>query len=135
MKTSILIAAALVSSAVLSGACGQTARQSSITSVPAAANNSPITVQVTNEHPQDIDVFVMQGGERLRLGTVTTAETQQFTVPETATHGTGSLRLLVHPVGGGGNYSTGPVTVTPGDQVMLSVAPSLDQTSLSVSAR
>ena len=135
MKSRLLIAAALAGSAILSGACGRTATQNQVTEVPSASNRAPITVQVSNSHQQDIDVFVAQGSDRWRLGTVTSAQTQQFTVPDAATHAGSQIRLVIHPIGGGGDYSTGAVTVAPGDEVDITVAASLNQTSFSVSQR
>jgi hypothetical protein len=98
-------------------------------------NNAPVTIQVTNDNPQDVDVFVSSGeGQRQRLGTVTSAQTQSFTVPASAAHSNG-MRLFVHPIGGGGDYSTGALTITPGDQVDLRVAPVVRQTSYMIAQR
>jgi hypothetical protein len=136
MKARTLIAVALVSGAVLGGmACGSTAKQNSVSTVPTASNQAPITMQITNDHPQDVDVYVTDGGDRLRLGTVSTGQTQTFTVPAAATHAGSQLRVVVHPIGGGGDFSTGRVLVSPGDEVNLTVTPAIEQTMFSVSQR
>jgi len=99
----------------------------------ATNSNAPVTLQVTNDNSQDVDVFATSGGkERHRLGMVTSGQTQSFTVPSTTMHATNTLQLIVHPIGGGGDYSTGPVSVSPGEQVQLHVAPVVNQTSYSV---
>src|SRR2546426_5825217 len=107
MTSKILIAGAVAASALLSGAaCGRTT-QNAIMTVPGASNTASVTMQVTNNHPQDIDVYVTDGTDRWRVGTIATGQTQNFTVPSAATHAGSDLRVLVHPVGGGGDYSTG----------------------------
>src|SRR5258708_6915816 len=95
-RTALVAAAALLSTL----ACGRGTKQSRMDE-GVTNNNSPVTLQVTNDNPQDVDVFVAgDGRERLRLGMVTSGQTQTFTVPSTAAHAS-SLRLQVHPIGGG----------------------------------
>src|SRR5262245_53824117 len=108
----------MVATAALLGlvACAHGNRQK--TDEQATNSNEPITLAVTNDNSQDVDVFVTSGGkERQRLGMVTSGQTQNFTVPSTAMHATNTLHVIVHPIGGGGDYSTGAVTVSPGEQV------------------
>jgi len=97
------------------------------------SSREPVTVQVTNSHVQDVNVFAVNGGERLRLGLVTTGQTQNFQVPTSFTHGGTDLQILVHPVGGGGDYLSGKLMVSPGEEVNLNVAPVINQSSYSVS--
>ena len=135
MTNRMLIAAAAVSAVLSGAACGGTTRQNAVTTVPAASSVAPVTIQVTNNHPQDIDVYLTDGQDRWRVGTIATAQTQTFTVPSAATRGGTDLRVLIHPIGGGGNYSTGRVAVSPGDEVQVTVAPAIGQTSFTVSQR
>ena len=99
------------------------------------APNTPITLSVTNDNPQDVTVYVSGGSERQRLGLVTTGQTQTFTVPAMAARPGGDFEVMVHPVGGGGDFSTGRLLVSPGDNVELRIAASMNQTSYKVSSR
>ena len=116
-------------------ACGRGTKQSSVND-NMSNNNAPVTLQVTNDNPQDVDVFVTSGSRssRQRLGMVTSGQTQTFTVPSTVARAS-SFRLIVHPIGGGGDYSTGALNINPGDQVDLHVAPVVTQTSYMVAQR
>ena len=136
MRGKTLIVAAVTVCVALSGAaCGRSARQNSMNTVSEAPNNAPVTLQVTNNHHQDVDVYVADGSQRWRLGLITTGQTQEFTVPTAATHSGGDFSLIIHPVGGGGDFSTGRVQVSPGDEVLLNVDPVLSHTAYSVSQR
>ena len=97
--------------------------------------NTPITVSVTNDNPQDMTVYVSDGSDRVRLGLVTTGQTQTFTVPTTAARPGSDFQVLVHPIGGGGDFSTGRMPVSPGDNVEVRIAATINQTSFQVSGR
>ena len=99
------------------------------------SSRSPVTMEVTNSHQQDVDVFVTDGDTRWRMGTVATGQTLTFTVPSTAVHTGNGLHVLVHPIGGGGDYSSDRIPASPGDEVQLRVAPVIAQTSFSVFQR
>ena|ERR1051326_5009960 len=136
MRGKILIVAAVSVCATLSGAaCGRSTRQNSMNTVSEAPNNAPVTLQVTNNHHQDVDVYAADGSQRWRLGLITSGQTQEFTVPIAATRSGGDFNLIVHPVGGGGDFSTGRVLVSPGDEVLLTIDPILSHTAFTVSQR
>src|SRR5262245_45099807 len=98
-------------------------------------NQRPVTVQITSDHPQDVTVYVIDNGIRYRLGMLTTAQTQRFKLPAGVSLTGRDLKVLVHPIGGGGDYMTENFVVNPGDEVRVSIKPALPQTSLSVRAR
>ena len=129
MQRTLSWAAGLVAAATVFG-CSHGTRQARTTDL---SNREPITVQVTNSHVQDVDVFARDGSERLRLGLVTTGQTQTFTIPPTFTRGGADLQIEVHPVGGGGDYLSGRLMVSPGQAINLNVAPVINQSSYSVS--
>jgi hypothetical protein len=134
MQRRIHLAATLAACAVLSSvACGRSTHQSTV--VSETSPNAPVSVQVTNHNPQDVDVFAVDGDQRWRLGTVTTSQTATFQLPSTAARAGSDLRLVVHPIGGGGEYTTGRVTVSPGDEVELQVAAAIPQTSFRIGPR
>src|SRR5262245_12160806 len=107
-----LISGLAVALAALTAACGRSTSQSDFEQTP---RNSPVTLTVTNNHMQDITVFVLAGADRMRMGTITTGQTETFTVPSVAVRSGSDFQMLVHPIGGGGDYATDRVTVSPGD--------------------
>jgi hypothetical protein len=117
-----------VLTAVALGGCGSAAQNADTSEVSA---RSPIMVRVTNLHHQDVVVYATDGGQRVRLGMVITGKTELFTAPSTFIYGTG-LQVQVHPIGGGGDYLSDRVMASPGEEVVLNVAPVIDQTYYSV---
>src|SRR5690242_13482881 len=107
-----IIAAAAVLGVV---ACGRGTRQSNVDD-NMVNKNAQVTLQVTNDNPQDVDVFASSGGRgnRQRLGMVTSGQTQTFTVSPTVARAS-NFRVMIHPIGGGGDYSTGQLNINPGD--------------------
>ena len=96
---------------------------------------APITLQITNDHPQDVDVFLVDGGTRYRIGMLSTAQTRLFPLPRSTVVTGRQLRLLVHPIGGGGDYLSEEFTVDPGQEVRLGIRASLPQSSFSIRQR
>src|SRR5690348_9697639 len=58
-----------------------------------------ITIRVSNNNPLDMTVYALNQTMRVRLGTVTTASSQEFTVSLHQVSPTGDLQLLADPVG------------------------------------
>src|SRR6266446_8030823 len=105
---------ALLALALLSAGCGHAAR--SRTLEPEAKT----TVRVRNQNFLDMDVFVLQGGQRIRLG-IGGLSTQVFTLPDYVLRGSQQLQFELHPIGGRANPRTETISVQPGDEVELIV--------------
>src|SRR5512138_2876108 len=58
-----------------------------------------ITISVSNSNPLDMTVYAVNQSMRIRLGTVSTASTQRFTLSLHQISPTGELQLLADPVG------------------------------------
>ncbi|HEY3222089.1 MAG TPA: hypothetical protein VGJ80_15260 [Gemmatimonadales bacterium] len=107
---------ALLAVAVLSAGCHH------------AVNSGPpepqpqTTVKVQNQNFLDMNVYVLQGGQRIRLGTVTGLSSQVFTIPAYIVRGS-PLQFEVHPIGGRTNPRTETISVQPGDHVELTIPP------------
>jgi len=108
---------ALLALAVLSAACGHAARSGAPEPQPKT------TVKVQNQNFLDMDVFVLQGGQRIRLGMVGGLSTQVLTLPDYIVRSSPQLRFEVHPIGGRDNPRTETISVQPGDQVELTIPP------------
>ncbi len=91
-----------------------------------------VALHVANHNWSDIVVFAVRGSSRQRLGDVATGMQVDFIVPRNMVIG-GSLTVLLHPIGGPRDFSTGPILVAPGQEVDLRVENILVQTNWSVS--
>jgi hypothetical protein len=76
------------------------------------------TVKVENRNWLDMNIFVLQSSQRIRLGQVTGLTTKVFTIPDYVM-GAPTLRFVADPVGARGQSVTHDIAVMPGDQVVL----------------
>jgi|SRR5258706_4074697 len=80
------------------------------------------TLRVVNQNFLDMNVYVLPGGQRIRLGTVPGLSTQVFTIPAYLVRGS-PLQFEVHPIGGLGNPRTETISVQPGEEIRLTIPP------------
>jgi hypothetical protein len=92
-----------------------------------------IAVEVTNNNTLDVDVFVVAGQQRIRLGSVVTGQTQTFELPAQAANA-GQVRLAADPVGSRNAYLSDPVSVADGQKIRFVVAPQIAQSTVSIEA-
>lgn len=72
------------------------------------------TIEVTNHNWGDVRIYVLRGGSRFRLGTVTSMNQELFEVPA-AFLGPGSrIQLLAEVIGSSRRVTTDPIYVEPG---------------------
>ena len=82
-----------------------------------------VAVSVDNQNFLDMNVFLIRGGQRIRLGTVPGLSSHILMVrPELVGYGT-ELRFELHPIGGRSNPISETITVRPGDVVQLTIPP------------
>ena len=84
------------------------------------------TAAVTNHNTLDVDVFILAGGARFRLGTVVTSQSQEFDIPAQAVN-TGSVRISADPIGARVAYTSDQLSIGDGDRIRLTVSPQLTQ--------
>lgn len=84
-----------------------------------------VVVSVKNQNLNDVDVFVNVNGVRQRLGTVTSQGSSSFEVNWDQIGPAGHVSIIVSPIGSGGAYRSGALTIAPGSQVAVNVAPVL----------
>src|SRR6266498_5417300 len=83
-----------------------------------------VAVSVENQNFADMNVFLIRGGQRIRLGTVPGLSTRILMVrPELIGYGT-EVQFELHPIGGRGNPITERISVRPGDVITLRIPPS-----------
>jgi hypothetical protein len=97
--------------------------------------SSPATVKVANYNWMDVNVYAVQGGTRLRLGTVTTMGSSTFQLPARFLSQSNSVRLMVDPIGSTEGYMTDGILVHGGQQISFNVQNALQFSSFSVAGR
>jgi hypothetical protein len=107
---------ALFALALLSAGCSHAVQSGS------PEPQAQTTVKVENHNFLDMDVFVLQGGQRIRLGTVTGLSSQVFRIPDYVVRSS-PVQFELHPIGGRGNPRTETISVQPGDQIQLTIPP------------
>ena len=105
----------LVAAAALS--CG---RNQASTDVDA---NATTRVVVDNQAFPDMDIFVLEGGRRVRLGMAGGNSKTTFTIPKYLVRSLTSIRFYADPIGGNRTPVTEEIQVSPGDEVVLRIPP------------
>ena len=118
---------ALVSAVVLN--CGHGNAERTVNGMPAATD--AVTVSVLNNNWQDVDVYAVRNGQRIRLGNVTATRTGVFVLPQGVALAP-DLRIQIHPLAATRDYISPKLIVNPGDVVEIVVLNALSQTSVVV---
>jgi hypothetical protein len=92
-----------------------------VASPPAPEPRLPVALRVTNSNWSDVRIYVVRGTMWLRLGTVTTNSTVDFTIPADFLSGAGSVSLVADPVAGRTSWKTPLPAVSAGDEFELVV--------------
>lgn len=101
----------------------------------ASSANTPATVKVANYNWLDVNVYAVQGGTRVRLGSVTSMSSGTFQLPSRFLQQSNPVRLMVDPIGSTEGYMTDGILVQGGQQISFSVQNALQFSSISVGAR
>jgi len=78
------------------------------------ADYTGTTVKVTNRNSRDIRVFLVRSTNRYRLGTVTSLNERQFSLPEKLLVAGSTIRVRVEIIGSSESVSTDPIRVEAG---------------------
>ena len=89
-------------------------------------------VHVDNHNWQDVDVFAVREGMKIRLGMVTSMAGGDFKLPESFLVGSPNVQLRIDPIGSSMGYMTQTILVAPGQTVDLRIENNLNLTSYSV---
>jgi hypothetical protein len=82
------------------------------------------TLEVTNQWFADMDIYVVQSGQRIRLGLATGNSTSDFVIPSAIVNGAAiRLRFIASPIGGTHSPVSDEITVSPGDNLQLTIPP------------
>jgi len=89
----------------------------------------PVTLQVTDTNSMDVDVYVLADGFSTRMGTVSTAQTSDFVVPDRAWQSVSGMRVIIDPIGSRTGFISERINgIEPGSTINLQVAPDLSLT-------
>ena len=99
---------------------------------PAPEPRVPVALRVTNSNWSDVRIYVVRGTMWLRLGTVTTNSTVDFTIPADFLSGAGSVSIVADPVAGRTSWKTPLPAVSAGDEFELVVENFLQYSHLMV---
>jgi len=107
------------------------------TSAPAggprpAVDDDRMEVRVENRGWSDVNVYAVEGGMRLRLGTVTSMTTQRLRVPTRSGLFTHNVQLIAVPIGAGQAYVAPVVQVSRGQSMEFTIQNHLAISSVSV---
>jgi hypothetical protein len=108
---------ALTASTVGAAACG--ANRSAEPVDPAA----PAMVEVENQSFYDMTVYVVRGGMRTRLGTVSGHSQATFLIPRSFVNVGLPISFMADPIGGSQTPFSQEIPVGPGDTVVLTIPP------------
>ena len=91
-----------------------------------------ITISVSNSNPLDMTVYAVNQSMRIRLGTVSTASTQRFTLQLHQISPTGELQLLADPVGSRRTFTSEAIQVFAGQAVEWVIQADVRQSTLTI---
>ena len=88
------------------------------------ANENPTTLVVDNRNVLDMNMYIIRdGGQRLRLGTVTGLSKTKLTIPRGIVLGSTTVRFLADPIGGSRGPISDEITMQEGDEVGIMLPP------------
>lgn len=88
------------------------------------AGQQPDTyVSVDNQSTLDMNIYVLRGAQRIRLGTATAHMTTRLRLPRDVVFGITSLRFLADPIGSSRTPVSQEIAVTAGDEIVLRIPP------------
>lgn len=98
--------------------------------MPSGDEADYVEISVSNNNMLDMTVYATYQSMRVRLGTVTTATTQHFTLSLHQLSGTGEFQLLADPIGSRRTLTSEAIHVFAGQSVEWTLQADLRQSSL-----
>jgi hypothetical protein len=93
--------------------------------------DAAVPVQVENHYHGDVVIYLVVGTQRMRLGTVTALGSGEFSFPWRRLQGSGTTRLLAHPIAAG-SFASDPLLVQQGQSITWTLESDLERSSLTV---
>ena len=92
----------------------------------------PVEVHVTNNNRADVNLYVLRGGTRNRLGTVVSGNTRVLAIRHLPAMGVQQLGFEVQRIGAEGIFSLPRVSVVPGQSIHIRVEDLITTSEISV---
>jgi hypothetical protein len=88
------------------------------------AEPTPATyLRVENQAFNDMTIYVLRGAQRVRLGIANGTSTTKLRIPDNLLFGPTSLAFYADPIGGTRTPVSQEITVSPGDEVTVTIPP------------
>ena len=94
--------------------------------------NAEVSLEVESHHWNDVVIYLMNGNQSQRLGTVPGVSSEQFFFPYRQIATGGKVRLRAYPVGGQGSFTSEDVVIQPGQWIKWILESDLSRSSMSV---
>lgn len=85
--------------------------------------NQATILRVDNQSFNDMRIYVIQGGQRIRVGTANGKNTTTFKVPRSVISGFTTVRVEAVPIGANGHSVSEEISVQPGEELELRILP------------
>lgn len=82
-------------------------------------NEPKTTIDIQNNDFNDMTIYVLNNGQRSRLGIAPGNKTTTLTIPGYLITGTPYLRILANPLAGNRSPVSEEISVSPGDQLVM----------------
>ncbi|HEY7635997.1 MAG TPA: hypothetical protein VH763_10655 [Gemmatimonadales bacterium] len=122
----------------LTAGCGASRAPIAQAPAPSAAARSDsalkrrgIPVQIDSQNFSDMDIYLINAGQRLLIGEAAGLNMTTLFIPASATRADGQVRLLATPLGGSSPVATPLLIVPPGEGIFWNIG--IDQGMSSVS--
>lgn len=86
-----------------------------------ADSRAETTLVVRNDSYLDHNIYLLQGSQRIRMGTARGLTSSRFTIPQQYVFGVSVLQFLADPIGGNVTPVSERINVQPGDEVHLQI--------------
>jgi hypothetical protein len=87
------------------------------------SSNAKVTVLVTNRSNWDMDVYLVRGGQRARIGLAPGGMTTRYELTRSQYVGGGQVRIVAVPVVSGQSVTSEPLTLSAGQEITLDIPP------------
>jgi hypothetical protein len=94
--------------------------------------DAEVSLEVESHHWNDVVIYLMNGNQSQRLGTVPGVSNEQFIFPYRQIATGGKVRLRAYPVGGQGSFTSEDVVIHPGQWIKWILESDLSRSSMSV---
>lgn len=113
----------LTHSAVLIVALGATLGACASNKYQSVGDTAQTTLSVRNDNYLEHNIYLLYGGQRIRLGVARSNTTTKMIIPSQYVFGATTIQFLADPIGATATPVSDRITVSPGDEVQLTIPP------------